>query len=180
MRSRVAWLWKTRTGSAALRTVTALPNLIFDVLAAAANDIPASIFIIGDGPDRQALSAYDALHLVGHVDNPWLWYCAADIVAVPSLTEGLGLSAIEALAAGCPVIASNVGGLSEVITNDYLGTCVPAGDVNALAVAIRGKLVIGRGSVTDEEQRRDYVAGKFSVHGMLDETNALYRRILGS
>jgi len=167
-------------GSIVISVARLAPEKGLDVLAAAANDIPASIFIIGDGPERQALSAYDALHLVGHVDNPWLWYCAADVVAVPSLTEGLGLSALEALAAGCPVIASNVGGLSEVITGDYLGICVPAGDVNALAAAISGKLVMGRGSVTDEEQRRDYVAGKFSVHGMLDETNALYRRILGS
>lgn len=167
-------------GSIVISVARLAPEKGLDVLAAAANDIPASIFIIGDGPERQALSAYDALHLVGHVDNPWLWYCAADVVAVPSLTEGLGLSAIEALAAGCPVIASNVGGLSEVITGDYLGMCVPAGDVNALAAAISGKLVMGRGSVTDEEKRRDYVAGKFSVHGMLDETNALYRRILGS
>ena len=155
------------------------PEKGLNFLAAAANDIPASVFIVGDGPERQALSAYDALHLVGHVDNPWLWYCAADVVAVPSLTEGLGLSAIEALATGCPVIASNVGGLPEVITDDYLGACVPAGDVTALVSAIKLQLTAGRGCAVDEERRRAYVASRFSVTGMLEETGLLYGRILG-
>ena len=148
-------------------------------LAAAANDIPASVFIVGDGPERQTLSTYDALQLIGHVNDPWLWYCAADVVAVPSLTEGLGLSAIEALSTGCPVVAPDVGGLPEVITDDFLGTCVSAGDVPALVSAINHQLTIGRGSATAEEKRRAYVADKFSIDGMRIQTNALYGRILG-
>ncbi len=155
------------------------PEKGLNFLAAAANDIPASVFIVGDGPERQSLSANKMLHLVGHVDNPWLWYCAADVVAVPSLTEGLGLSAIEALATGCPVIASNIGGLPEVISDDYLGTCVPAGDVTALVSAIKLQLTAGRGCALDEERRRAYVASRFSVTGMLEETGLLYGRILG-
>ena len=148
-------------------------------LAAAANEISASVFIVGDGPERQTLSANKLLQLVGHVSDPWLWYCAADVVAVPSRTEGLGLSAIEALSAGCPVVATDVGGLPEVITNDGLGTCVPAGDVTALASAINHQLIAGRGDATAEEKRRAYVAGKFSIDGMLIQTNALYGRVLG-
>jgi glycosyltransferase involved in cell wall biosynthesis len=155
------------------------PEKGLNLLAAAANDIPASVFIVGDGPERQSLSANKLLQLVGYVTDPWLWYCAADVVAVPSLTEGLGLSAIEALSTGCPVIASDVGGLPEVISDDYLGTCVPAGDVTALASAIKRQLTAGRGCTADEEKRRAYVAARFSVRGMLEETGALYGRILG-
>jgi glycosyltransferase involved in cell wall biosynthesis len=154
------------------------PEKGLTLLAAAANDIPASVFIVGDGPERQTLSTYDALQLIGHVNDPWLWYCAADVVAVPSLTEGLGLSAIEALSTGCPVVATDVGGLPEVITDDSLGTCVSAGDVTALASAINHQLTIGRGSATAEEKRRAYVADKFSIDGMLIQTDALYGRIL--
>jgi len=154
------------------------PEKGLTLLAAAANDISASVFIVGDGPERQTLSTYDALQLIGHVNDPWLWYCAADVVAVPSLTEGLGLSAIEALSTGCPVVATDVGGLPEVITGDYLGTCVSAGDVPALVSAINHQLTIGRGSATAEEKRRAYVADKFSIDGMLIQTNALYGRIL--
>lgn len=156
------------------------PEKGLTLLAAAANDIPASVFIVGDGPEQQSLSANKLLQLVGYVTNPWLWYCAADVVAVPSLTEGLGLSAIEALSTGCPVIASDVGGLPEVISDDYLGTCVPAGNVTALISAIKRQLTAGRGCAADEEKRRAYVAARFSVKGMLDETSALYGRILGS
>jgi len=154
------------------------PEKGLTLLAAAANDISASVFIVGDGPERQTLSAYDALQLIGHVNDPWLWYCAADVVAVPSLTEGLGLSAIEALSTGCPVVATDVGGLPEVITGDYLGTCLPAGDVTALVSAINHQLTIGRGSATTEEKLRSYVADKFSIDGMLTQTDALYGRIL--
>ena len=154
------------------------PEKGLTLLAAAANDISASVFIVGDGPERQTLSTYDALQLIGHVNDPWLWYCAADVVAVPSLTEGLGLSAIEALSIGCPVVATDVGGLPEVITDDSLGKCVSAGDVPALVSAINHQLTIGRGSATAEEKRRAYVAEKFSIDGMLIQTDALYGRIL--
>lgn len=155
------------------------PEKGLNVLAAVAEDIPAKVVIVGDGPERHSLSANDALQLVGHVADPWLWYCAADVVAVPSLTEGLGLSAIEAISSGCPVVATNVGGLPEVISDDFLGTCVPAGDAKALSSAIKHHLTAGRGSVADEQKRRAYVESKFSVHGMLDATNALYVRISG-
>ena len=148
-------------------------------LAAAAKQILGDVVIVGDGPEREALSTCDAIKLVGYVDKPWLWYCAADVVAVPSITEGLGLSAIEALSSGCPVVATDVGGLPEVIADDFLGTCVSAGDVTALASAINHHLTIGRGSATAEEKRRAYVADKFSINGMLIQTNALYGRILG-
>jgi glycosyltransferase involved in cell wall biosynthesis len=148
-------------------------------LAAAAKQILGDVVIVGDGPEREALSTCDAIKLVGYVDKPWLWYCAADVVAVPSITEGLGLSAIEALSSGCPVVATDVGGLPEVIADDSLGTCVSAGDVTALASAINHHLTIGRGSATAEEKRRAYVADKFSINGMLIQTNALYGRILG-
>lgn len=148
-------------------------------LAAAAKQILGDVVIVGDGPEREALSKCDDITLVGHVDKPWLWYCAADVVAVPSLTEGLGLSAIEALSTGCPVVASDVGGLPEVIVDEALGKCVPAGDVTSLASAINDQLTAGRGNTADEEKRRAYVAAKFSVTGMLDETSALYGRILG-
>ena len=148
-------------------------------LATAAKKINGDVVIVGDGPERESLSKCDAITLVGHVHKPWLWYCAADVVAVPSITEGLGLSAIEALSSGCPVVATDVGGLPEVIVDEALGKCVPAGDVTALASAINHQLTASRGTTADEEKRRSYVATKFSETGMLNDTNALYCRILG-
>jgi L-malate glycosyltransferase len=73
---------------------------------------------------------------VGHqVDvNPWLH--AADVAVVPSLLEPLGLVAIEASAEGLPVVASRVGGLSEIVVDGVTGVLVPPGDPNALSAAL--------------------------------------------
>jgi len=154
------------------------PEKGLTLLAAAANDISASVLIVGDGPLRKTLSTSPDVELVGYVDDPWLWFCAADVVVIPSLTEGLGLSAIEALSAGCPVVATNVGGLPEVVSASHLGSLVTKSDPNALASAINGWLSKGRGSHEDEEARRAHVSQRFSVTEMLSLTTALYSRIL--
>ena len=61
---------------------------------------------------------------------------ASDVVVMPSRSEGLGLAAIEALAAGRPVVAFDVGGLKEVVSEGVDGYCVPAGDEAAFAEAV--------------------------------------------
>lgn len=69
------------------------------------------------------------------------WFAAADLVVVPSLTETFGLVAAEAMASGTPVVASNVGGLPELIVDGETGVMVPAGQPDALAGAIRTALM---------------------------------------
>jgi len=61
---------------------------------------------------------------------------AADVVALPSLQEGLGVAALEAMAAGRPVVASRVGGLAEAVVHEETGLLVPPGDPTALATAL--------------------------------------------
>src|SRR5262249_50432454 len=68
---------------------------------------------------------------------------AADIVALPSLHEGLGVAALEAMAAGRAVVASRVGGLAEVVVHDETGLLVSPGDVAGLAAAL-GRLAEDR------------------------------------
>ncbi|HET8569534.1 MAG TPA: glycosyltransferase [Candidatus Limnocylindria bacterium] len=65
-----------------------------------------------------------------------LYYAAADVCAVPSLTESFGLVALESMACGTPVVATRVGGLQTVIEDGESGLLVPAGDHRALATAI--------------------------------------------
>ncbi len=85
----------------------------------------------------------DKVDFVGSQEQQRLavYYNAADVCAVPSLTESFGLVALEAMACGTPVVGTRVGGLQTVIENDVSGLLVPAGDAVALAEAMARMLL---------------------------------------
>jgi L-malate glycosyltransferase len=103
----------------------------------------ALLLVIGDGPERADCEALTGrLGMSSHVrflgrrsDVPRL-LAAVDLVLMPSQSEGLGLAAVEALAAGRPVIAFAVGGLPEVVADGVSGRLVPAGDCEAFVGAV--------------------------------------------
>ena len=103
----------------------------------------ALLLVIGDGPERAACEALALrLGVAAHVrflgrrgDVPRL-LAGIDLVLMPSQSEGLGLAAIEALAAARPVIAFAAGGLSEVVVDGVNGRLVPPGDREAFAAAV--------------------------------------------
>ena len=103
----------------------------------------AELHIIGSGPDDHAVSAavrdLDGVVIHGALADDVLAkrYRAATVVVVPTLTGvGFGLTAAEALASGTPVIASDEGGLREVVRHEVDGLLVESGDPDALAAAI--------------------------------------------
>jgi glycosyltransferase involved in cell wall biosynthesis len=73
---------------------------------------------------------------LGYRSDPWPFYAAADVVAIPSLSEGSPLVLFEAMAAGRPIVASEVGGIPEVIADRQSGILVPAADTQRLAAAL--------------------------------------------
>ena len=100
--------------------------------------------ILGDGPLRgtverqvQSLGIGDrvTVHSVDGHEAFLRRVATADICLVPSLHEGLGIVALEAMQLGVPLIASDVGGLSEIVEHRRTGLLVPPGDVDALAGA---------------------------------------------
>lgn len=105
----------------------------------------AILLIVGDGPLRQQLE--EQAHRLG-VDSSIRWmgsqrqedvfrfYAVMNIFAMPSLFEGFGLTAAEAMAAGLPVVASDVDGLAEVVADGETGLLVPQQDTAALAAAL--------------------------------------------
>lgn len=100
-------------------------------------------FILGSGEEKERLEALVELHklqgrvfLLGFVDDAARFLPAFDAFLFPSITEGLGLVLLEAGLAGLPVVASRVGGISEVIENEKTGLLVPPRNPDAIASAI--------------------------------------------
>lgn len=107
--------------------------------------------------------------------RPWLSAC--DLVIVPSRREAFGLSALEALAAGRPVIASRVGGLPEVVRDGVSGRLVPPGDAAALAeAALEALAAPERAREWGEAGRRD-VWSRYRAEAVLPQWVALYRTL---
>jgi glycosyltransferase involved in cell wall biosynthesis len=164
---------------------------LFDLVAAAAEvvrRIPTARFVIaGDGELREVLRARVAeLHLTEQVlfagarplSELARWLSAADVFVLSSHYEGMPLSLIEAMAAGCPVVATSVGGIPDVVSDDTVGRLVPPNDPGALARAITEVLANGdqRRSMSTAARARAVTA--FDVSTCYQKTTAIYERIL--
>lgn len=101
------------------------------------------LVVAGDGSQLEDVSrrAAQALgsraHFVGHQDDVALWFAVADVVAIPSLREGFGLAALEAMASGRPIVASDVGGLAEAVGTDGCALLVSPADPVGLETSLR-------------------------------------------
>lgn len=136
---------------------------------------------LGDGPDlerweaiRQGLSCSDRVLFTGYRDDADEIVGSADVAVVPSVwQEAFGLSALEPMSRGVPVIASSVGGLTEVVEDGVTGLLVPPGDERALADALH-RLLAG-----PEERRRmgrkgrDRARASFGWDRLVDEVSAV-------
>jgi glycosyltransferase involved in cell wall biosynthesis len=88
----------------------------------------------------QELGLGARVHWVGYHEDVAPLYCALDLLVLPSRSEGLPRTVIEALAAGVPVVASNVGGNREILTNNELGDILEENTAAALAGAVIARL----------------------------------------
>ena len=120
---------------------------IVRIFARVQREIPAALVMVGDGPDRGAaeqeardLGVAEHVYFLGKLDAVAPLLASADLFLLPSESESFGLSALEALACGVPVVCSNVGGLPEVVRDGVTGFLREAGDVEAMAVAALGVL----------------------------------------
>jgi glycosyltransferase involved in cell wall biosynthesis len=114
---------------------------LVDAMVIAAPMVPdIRLYFVGDGSEREALEARvvaagltDRVAFRGWSSDAPAWYDAADLVALTSDREGTPLALIEAAAAGRPVVATDVGGVSDVVVDGRTGFVVAATDVIALA-----------------------------------------------
>jgi glycosyltransferase involved in cell wall biosynthesis len=149
--------------------------------------VDACLCMIGDGPDRPAVERRahelglmrDTLFL-GYQEEVAPFYAAFDAMILPSINEGTPVSAIEALAAGRPVVATRVGGVPDVVRDGEDGFLVEPGDVDALADRL------ARLAAEPELRERLGAAGRarvvprYSVERLVDDIDLLYRSLLSA
>ncbi len=114
---------------------------------------------------------------VGHDRLP-LYYTAADVCVIPSHYEPFGLVAIEAMACGTPVIASNVGGLKFTVVPEETGLLVAPQDIQGFAAAMEQVLTQSHWSAQVRMQATTWVKENFSWTGVAAQLSDLYRRLL--
>ncbi len=101
-------------------------------------------------------------------------YAMLDVFVLPSLYEGLPLSLLEAMAAGCPVIATSVGGVPEAVDDGVQGYLVPPGDSDALLDRLAKLLSDKTGRIRMGRAARERVAGEFTAGRMARKLEELY------
>jgi N-acetyl-alpha-D-glucosaminyl L-malate synthase BshA len=123
------------------RTVKRVRDII-GIFAKVNSEIPSRLVMVGDGPDRvvaedetRRLGVESSVSFLGKVDNVAPLLASADLYLLPTESESFGLSALEALASGVPVIGTNAGGLPEVVRNGETGFLFKVGDVEGMGTA---------------------------------------------
>ena len=121
---------------------------VVQIYARIARDIPSVLVMVGDGPDRvvaeqeaRDLGVTDDVFFLGKLESVAPILSSADLFLLPTLSESFGLSALEALACGVPVIGARAGGLPEVVRHGETGFLCGPGDVDGMARA--GVAVLG-------------------------------------
>jgi glycosyltransferase involved in cell wall biosynthesis len=143
------------------------------------------VLFVGDGERRAELEAQaaasgagDRIHFLGSRGDVPDLLAACDSFVLPSLWEGLPMALIEAMASGLPVIASEVSGTKQVVTDGESGLLIPPGDVAALAEAIAALLADPARAREIGAAGRRRVEAAFSAKKQAEEHVALYRRAL--
>jgi len=121
------------------RRVKRIP-VVIRTFAAVAEKVDAKLVLVGDGPERRPaemlarrLGVPDRVHFLGKQDRVERFFQAADLFLLPSEFESFGLSALEAMACGVPVIGAHGGGLPEVVTDGENGFLCEPGSADAMS-----------------------------------------------
>ncbi len=139
------------------------------------------VLIAGDGPDRTRLEdevtnlrLRQTVALPGFIGDLRHFFGLLDVFVLASLKEAFGIVLLEAMRSGCPVVASDAGGIPEIVRDGETGLLFPAGDTDALAAAV--------GRLLDDKRLRDELARnakrtvkeEFSLEKMAQQTMEVY------
>ena len=166
------------------RPVKRVPWLV-EAFAEASEGTDAELTLVGDGPDQPAtlervreLGLSERVRFLGARDALPQLLAPADVFLLTSREESFGLSALEAMSCGVPVVATAVGGVPEVVRDGENGRLAPADDPSAFAAALRELLEDReRARELGANARRD-VEERFTRDQVVQLYESLYRRVL--
>lgn len=146
--------------------------------------IPAKLLLVGDGPERSRIEKMamdqgvdDDMICIGKIKNPVEPLLISDLFLLPSETESFGLAALEALAAGVPVVASDSGGIPEVVDHGKSGFLAPVGDVQQMAKYAL-QLLENPEQMTKTKKMAKARASDFQIQKILPVYEGIYQRLM--
>jgi N-acetyl-alpha-D-glucosaminyl L-malate synthase BshA len=146
---------------------------------------PAVLVLVGDGPERpsveqlaEALGVREAVAFAGERRSLGDLFAHADLFLLPSDQESFGLAALESLASGVPVVASDVGGVAEVVTQGETGWLVPVRDPVAMARAAMSLLADPARRRAMGRAARASALARFQPGPLVSRTESIYRDLL--
>lgn len=147
----------------------------------------ARLWLVGDGPFRQeineligSLGLWGFVYLAGPFDDVEDFLRAADVFVLPSLEEGMSLAALEAMAGGLPVVATDIPANKAILEDNVTGRLVPPRDSDRLAAAILGLLEDGPAGEALGRAARQQASGRFSLDRTLDGHLQLFEQLLAA
>ena len=158
---------------------------VVQLFARVCRETPSVLIMVGDGPDRfaaeeeaRALGVDRDVRFLGRIENVAPLLAAAELYVLPTDRESFGLSALEALACGVPVLAYDVGGIVEVVQHGVTGFLRPVGDVDALAADATHLLqTTGRWESMSAAAAAD-ARRRFSADEIIAQYESLYASVL--
>ncbi|AQS59743.1 N-acetyl-alpha-D-glucosaminyl L-malate synthase BshA [Desulforamulus ferrireducens] len=146
---------------------------------------PARLIMIGDGPEKPAveklansLGLTEDILFLGQQDTVAPLLAAADVMLFPSCCESFGLAALEALSCGVPVIATNSGGIPEVISHGEVGFLTGVGQVEEMAQYTLRLLNDQALHKKMSHRAREYVLTKFKAERWVERYEKIYQEVL--
>ena len=145
-----------------------------------------TLLLVGDGDLREELERevrqnglQDQVIFAGTRDDVPDLYRIMDIYINSSLTEGMPMSILEAMASGLPVVASDVGEIGRLINESGAGTVVPPSNVEALVLAVDEFLQGNQGNLSEQGERsREYIEKQFTDTHQAEFVQNLYKEII--
>jgi len=143
---------------------------------------PVQVVMVGEGPEAKRLQAVvndspwlrDRVTFAGESASPENWLNSFDIYVLPSLSEGMSNSLLEAMSTGLPCVATRVGSNADLVEDGRSGFLVPAGDAAALACSLAKLAASKKLRLQFGEHARNKADAQFSLRSMIENYTRLY------